>query len=69
MKNGSTPKMIWGAKDIGRHINRGPDYVRTSLAKMPNSPVHRAGRRYWAYEDELQGFYKQLAGKPYTNPL
>lgn len=59
-------RIIWGADGIARAINRSPDYVRRTLAMMPNSPVHRAGRRYWCYEDELRAFFDHLARK---NPL
>lgn len=56
-------RIIWGADAIGRSINRSAKYVRQTLAAMPGTPVHRAGRRYWAYADELRTFFDHLAGR------
>lgn len=53
--------IVWGADGIARVINRSANYVRRTLAFMPDSPVHRAGRLYWAYEDELRQFFDRLA--------
>lgn len=55
--------LIWGADAIGHVIGRSDKYVRETLANMPNSPVHRAGRRYWAHADELQAYFDTLAGR------
>jgi hypothetical protein len=60
--------IVWGADGIARVINRSPDYVRRTLAKMPDSPVHQTGRRYWAYPGELRSFFDHLAGKTHKNP-
>jgi len=64
----SGPKIIWGADAIGLAIGRGPDFVRRTLILMPNSPVHRCGRRYWAFEDELLGFFRHLCRKNTNKP-
>lgn len=69
MRQDQPRKMIWGAVAIGREINRSGDYVRRGLARMPASPVHRVGRRYWAYQDELRDFFERLARTSHTNPL
>jgi len=63
MKSDDQRKIIWGAAAIGANINRSADYVRRTLSQMPNSPVHRAGRRYWSYEADLRYFFDHLAGK------
>jgi len=55
------PKIIWGADAIGRVIGRSPDFIRRTLSARPDSPVHRFGRRYWAYEDELTAYFARLA--------
>lgn len=56
--------IIWGAKDIGREIGRSADYVRRTLAKMPNTPVHRdnTGRLY-CFRTGLQDYFRRLAAK------
>lgn len=59
----SNLQIIWGADAIGRAINRSAKYVRQTLAAMPNTPVHRIGRRYWVYADELREFFDRLAGQ------
>jgi hypothetical protein len=60
--------IIWGADGIARAINRSPDYVRRTLAKMPGSPVHRAGRSYWSNADDLRSFFDHLAEKKPVKP-
>lgn len=47
---------IWGCKAIGRAINRSPDFVRDTLAKVPGSPVRRLGREYYVIASELREF-------------
>lgn len=59
----NTPKIIWTAEAIGKAIGRSADFVRRTLIDMPNSPVHRFGNRYWAYEDDLQNFFEHMARK------
>lgn len=60
-------QIIWGADAIGRAINRSAKYVRYTLADEPNTPVHRAGKRYWAYVDELRSYFDHLAGHDRAN--
>ena len=47
---------IWGCKAIGRSINRSPDFVRGTLAKLPGTPVRRLGREYYVIASELRDF-------------
>ena len=63
MKSNHSMDIIWTAAAIGREIGRSADFVRNSLAKEPNSPVGRYGRKYWAYRDELRAFFDSLAAK------
>ena len=69
-----TIPVIWGADAIGRAIGREASWVRKTLAKMPNTPVHRMpGKKrdggYWAYPHDLRSFFDQIAGKDQLNPL
>jgi hypothetical protein len=57
----SPSKIIWGASAIAAAINASPDFVRRTLVGMPDSPVHRCGRRYWAFEAELRAFFRRLS--------
>lgn len=50
------PRMVWGAKDIGRVIFRSENYVRKTLVKLDGSPVGKIGGRYFAVEDKLIAF-------------
>lgn len=55
---------IWGAKAIGKSINRSADYVRDTLASMPGSPVRRMGREYYAIASELREFMRPAHSTP-----
>ena len=57
-------EIIWTAKGIGREIGCSADFVRDTLQRMPGSPVHRLGKRYWAHRDELKSFFEHLAKSP-----
>jgi hypothetical protein len=57
------PRKLWGAKGIGRAIGRSESFVRKTLARMPDSPVHRFNRELWADEDELFAFFDRLASR------
>ena len=58
-------KIVWGAKAIAARINRSPDYVRNTLAKLPGTPVHQPdGRSYCAVERDLVEFFQSSANKP-----
>jgi hypothetical protein len=55
---------IWGAKAIGKAINRSPDFVRDTLVKLPGTPVRRMGREYYAIADELRDFMRPARSTP-----
>ena len=50
--------VIWGCKAIGQAIGKSGDYVRDTLAKLPDTPVRRQGREYYARADELDAFFR-----------
>lgn len=54
-------RVLWGAKNIGRAIGRSEGFVRKTLARMPDSPVHKLNREFWVDEDELFRFFDRLA--------
>lgn len=59
----SSRKLIWTADAIGARIGRSGKYVRNKLIDMPGTPVHKVDSRYYAYEDELIGFFHKPVQK------
>jgi hypothetical protein len=53
-------KIIWTAAAIGARVGASADFVRDTLANMPNSPVKRLDRRFYALEDDLIDFFRNL---------
>lgn len=58
------PRIIWGAAAIAGRIRRSEDFVRRTLAKLPDTPVRKVGGQFCASEDELLAFFSGRAGKP-----
>ncbi len=52
------PRIIWTLAAIGARIGASTDFVRSTLAGAPGSPVKRMGGRYYAIEDELIAFMR-----------
>lgn len=48
--------VLWGAKAIGDRIGRSPEYVRRTLAKLPDSPIKTVGRELCVGERRLLEF-------------
>ena len=51
-------RIIWTASRIAQRIDRGEDFVRKVLAKMPGSPVKKIGGRLCVDETELFAFLR-----------
>lgn len=54
-------RIIWTASGIARRLGCGEDYVRRTLVTLPGSPIHRKGRRLYAFEDELMAWMRGKA--------
>lgn len=59
-KPSGTSRIIWTLPAIGRRIGVGADFVRDTLAKQPGSPVKEIGGKYFAFEDDLISYLREL---------
>ena len=50
--------IIWTADAIGARIGCSADYVRDTLAALPDSPVKKIGGRWCAHEDDLIRYFR-----------
>lgn len=57
--SGNQPRIIWTLQGIARRIGTGPDFVRDTLAKQPETPVRQVGGRFYAFEDDLISFLRR----------
>jgi hypothetical protein len=51
-------KIIWTLEGIGNKLGCSEDFVKRTLLKHPNSPIHKLGGRYYAVEQDLLEFFR-----------
>ena len=56
--SGNQPRIIWTLSAIGQRIGCGPDFIRDTLAKQPDTPIRQIGGRFYVFEDDLISFLR-----------
>ncbi|MDG3575716.1 hypothetical protein P7F60_04915 [Rhizobium sp. YJ-22] len=54
----NSERIIWTLPAIGRRIGVGADFIRDTIAKMPNTPIKDIGGRYYVFENDLLEFLR-----------